>query len=212
MTGEVLRWLRPLAMPAACGGAALTLALISTLLVRGAEVPLFVVHLMIAALVAGAAYLLDDPAAEATAVVPRSLLVRRLRAVFPGLAVTALAAISVAAVLRWRSPSLPLELLGWETLGLVGLALALSAVVFRQGEPEPGNLVASLLVLVVLGTLVGQRALPVDLLATGADGAVGAGWWTAMFAASTAVLVWRSLGGVAVAVTHVRASLGMERP
>ncbi|MGA8977478.1 MAG: hypothetical protein WB473_00010 [Pedococcus sp.] len=47
--------------------------------------------------------------------------------------------------------------------------------------------------LVVLGTLIGQRALPVDLLATGPDRAISAGWWGAATAASVVVLVWSSL-------------------
>ncbi len=192
MTDGSARWLRPLAMPAACGVAALTLALTSTLLLGGGEVPVFVAHLVVVVLAAGAAYLLDDPAAEATAVVPRSLLYRRLRAVVPGLAVTGVAAAAVAVVLRWRSPSLPLELLAWETLGLVGFALASSAVAFSQRESEPGNLVAALMALLVLGTLIGQPALPVDLLSTGSDGAIGIGWWGGVAAASAAVLVWSS--------------------
>ncbi|MGA8977479.1 MAG: hypothetical protein WB473_00015 [Pedococcus sp.] len=131
MTSGSPGWLPPLAMPAACGGAAVVLALTSTVLLRGAEVPMFLAHLVVVLLAAGPAYLLDDPAAEATAVVPRTLLNRRLRTIFPGLGVTALASAAVAAVLGWRSPSLPLGLLAWETLGLVGVALALSATVFR---------------------------------------------------------------------------------
>ena len=193
MTGGSARWLLPLAMPSACGAAALFLTLTSTLLLRGGEVPIFLSHLVVVLLAAGAAYLLDDPAAEATAVVPRTLLNRRLRTLLPGLGVTALAVTAVAAVLVWRSPSLPLELLAWETLGLVGFAVALSAAFFRHGEPEPGNLVAALLVLVVLGTLIGQPALPVDLLDTGSNRAIGAGWWGAATAASAVVLVWTSL-------------------
>jgi hypothetical protein len=193
MTGGWPRLLGPLAMPAACGGTALALTLISTLLPRGVEVPMFLTHLVIVVLAAGTAYLLDDPAAEATAVVPRTLLNRRLRTLVPGLAVTALATAAVAAVLGWRSPSLPMELLAWEALGLIAVALALSGAFFRLGEPEPGNLVAALLVLVVLGTLIAQPALPVDLLATGSDRAIGAGWWSAAVVLSAGVLVWSSL-------------------
>jgi hypothetical protein len=193
MTGEMARWLRPLGMAAVCGGASVTLVVASTLVMDGAEVPAFLAHLTVAVLAAGAAYLLDDPAAEATAVVPRPLLRRRARTLLPGLAVVALAALLAAAVLHRWSPSLPLELLGWETAGLVGFTLAASAVAFRLGEAEPGNLVASLLPLLVLGVLIGQPALPVDLLTTVSADAIGAGWWGALAAISTLVLVHSSL-------------------
>lgn len=198
MTSGSARWLLPLAMPAASGGTALVLALTATLLLRGGEVPLFLAHLTVVLLAAGTAYLLDDPAAEATGVVPTPLLTRRLRTLLPGIVVTALAATAVAAVLSSGSPSLPLNLLAWETLGLVALALALSSAFFRHGEPEPGNLVAALLALAVLGTLIAQPALPVDLLATGSDRTIGTGWWAVATAASAAVLVWSSLARTAM--------------
>ena len=199
MTRGSARWLLPLAMPTACGAAALILTLTSTLLLRGGEVPVFLAHLVVVVLAAGTAYLLDDPAAEATAVVPRTLLNRRLRTLLPGLGVTALALTAVGAVLSSRSPSLPLGLLAWETLGLVGFAVALAATFFRLGEPEPGNLVAALLALAVLGALFGQSALPVDLLVTGRPSrALGAGWWGAATAASAVVLVRSSLARAAM--------------
>jgi hypothetical protein len=193
MRGGSARWLRPLAMPAACCGASLALVVTVTLLLRGAEMPLFVAHLVVAVLAAGAAYLIDDPAVEATAVVPRPLLRRRLRTVLPGLGVICVAAVLVAEVLQWRSPSIPLGLLAWETAGLVGLSLAAAAIVFGS-DPEPGNLVAALLALLVLGTLIGQSMLPVDLLETGSGDAVGANWWAMLAGASAMVLVWTSLG------------------
>ena len=193
MRGGSARWLRPLAMPAACGGASLALAVTATMVMRGAEIPLFVAHLVVGVLAAGAAYLIDDPAAEATAVVPRSLLRRRLRTVLPGLGVICVAAVPIAGVLQWRSPTLPLGLLAWETAGLAGWALAAAAIVFRS-DPEPGNLVAALLGLLVLGALIGQSRLPINLLKTDSSDAIGAGWWAVLALASATVLLWTSSG------------------
>jgi len=169
--------LEPMLPPVVAAGAATGLLLGLTLVMRGDEVPVFLVQPGVLVLAAGAAYLLDDTAREATDVVPHSLLRRRVGRVLPGLLVLALGWMSVAQVLRWRSPSVPLDTLTWEVVGLSCLALAAAATVARRGEGEPGNMVASAGALVFLGLLIAQPLLHVRLLVTSADGSARSGWW-----------------------------------
>ena len=98
------------AAPAIVGGLSLAL--------RGDEVPLLLVHLAVLVLAAGSAYLLDDSANDVTAVVPTSLLRRRLVILLRGLPFAALSWGAVMILLTWRSPSAPLTALSWEVSGL----------------------------------------------------------------------------------------------
>ena len=128
--------------------------------------------------------------AEVTAVVPRPLLQRRLVIVGRGVVMAAVAWVIVALLLQWRSPSVPLAALTWETAGLLWIGIAASAIASRHGESEPGNLVASALGLVVAGVLVAQPLLPFTVLITASDGPVrSAGWATTTCAAVVAFVV-----------------------
>jgi hypothetical protein len=172
--------LEPMLPAVVAAGAATGLLLGLTLVMRGDEVPVFLVQPGVMVLAAGAAYLLDDTAREATDVVPRPLLRRRVGRVLPGLLVLALGWISVAQVLRWRSPSVPLDTLTWEAIGLSCLALAAAATVARRGEGEPGNMVASAGALLFLGLLIAQPLLHIRLLVTSVDDAARSGGWAAL--------------------------------
>ena len=185
----VLGRVRPAVPVLGSAVAAIVLLAVLTLAQHGGEVPLFTTHLVVLLLAAGPAYLLDDTAADVTAVVPRSLLHRRLVIVANGVLVSAVAWGAVVLLLAWRSPSLPLWALTWETAGLIWIGLAASAVVFRHGINEPGNQVGSALGLVVVGVLVAQRLLPFPVLVTANDGPARAGWWAITIGAAFATFV-----------------------
>lgn len=181
--------LRSTAPVLASAGAAIALLAVITLAERGDEVPLFTVHLVVLLVAAGPAYLLDDTAADVTAVVPRSLLRRRLRIVGSGLLVAATGWGVVVLLLQWRSPSVPLGALTWEAAGLIWTGIAASAVVYQRGVNEPGNQVASGLGLFVVGVLVAQRLLPFAVLITASDDPARIGWWAATMCAAAAIFV-----------------------
>ena len=169
------------AAPAIVGGLSLAL--------RGDEVPLLLAHLAVLVLAAGSAYLLDDSATDVTTVVPTSLLRRRLAILLRGLPFMALSWGAVMILLTWRSPSAPLTALSWEVSGLSCLGVAAAAILSRRGEPEPGNLVASALGLLVIGVLICQPMFHVTLLVTDPAGPARAGWWAVVIVGSTATLV-----------------------
>jgi len=184
--------LRPVVPVVASAGAATLLLGAVTLAERGGEVPLFITHLVVLLVAAGPAYLLDDRSADVTAVVPRPLLRRRSVIVGKGMLVAAAGWGVVVLLLRWRSPSAPLDALTWETAALTWVGLAAAAVVSGHGVSEPGNQVASGLGLLVVGVLVGQRLLPFPVLVTTGDGPARIGWWVTATCSAVAIFVFAS--------------------
>lgn len=172
--------------------AAVTLVALLSWLMPENEVPLILVHLVALMTAAGAAYLLDDPAAQVTGVVPRSLVRRRLVPVTLGLLVLALGWGAALLMLEGGSPSLPLTALTWEVSGLFWVAVAAAAVVSRHGESEPGNLVAPALGLGFVGVLLTQPVLHLTLLVSSEEDPSRAGWWALSILASAATLVGAS--------------------
>jgi hypothetical protein len=59
----------------------------------------------------------------------------------------------------------------------------------RRGEPEPGNLVAAVLGLCVIGILICQPMFHVTLLVTDPAGPAKAGWWALVMVGSAATFV-----------------------
>jgi len=189
---EVHRRLRPMLPIIAAAGAAIGLAAASVLVLPGPGLPLIFAHLVVLVLASGAAYLLDDRAAEATAVVPQSLLRRRMAGVAQGLVVAATGWGAVALLLDRAFLSVPLAALTWEAAGLFWVGVAGAAVLSRRGEAEPGNLVASTLVLVFVGVLIGRPLRHVDLLISDSGGSAHAGWWALCVLVSAVVFVTTS--------------------
>jgi hypothetical protein len=168
-----------------------------SLALRGAEIPLFLVHVVVLILAASSTYLLDDSAVHVTAVVPTLLLRRRLVLLLRGWPVTALSWAAVMILLGWRSPSVPLAALTWELAGVSCLGVAAAAIVSRRGEPEPGNLVASVLGLGFVGVLVCQPLFHVTLLVTDDSRGARSGWWTTVIVVSLTTFVVASRDGAA---------------
>lgn len=196
-TGCYVRRLRPEWPVLASAAAALAIVATLSLALRGAEIPLFLAHLVVLILATSSAYLLDDSAVQVTAVVPTSLLRRRLVLLRRGLPVTALSWGAVMSLLGWRSPSVPLAALTWEVAGVSCLGVAAAAIASRLGDPEPGNLVASVLGLSFVGMLIVERTFHLVLLGTDGSGTVRAGWWAAVITVSVIMFVVASRDGAA---------------
>jgi thiol:disulfide interchange protein len=146
-----------------------------------------VVHLAAVTLGAAAAYLLDDVAVAVTSSTPRSLWGRRAPALLGGLILIAAAWMVIVLLLDSRTPARSPSALTFELVALVCVAIAAAAVFARTGEAEPGNQVASVVVLVGIGAVIAQPALHVTLFTDGEpDRRV---WWSAVAVAAMVVLL-----------------------
>jgi len=172
----------------ASAGAAIGLAALLALVMNGPEIPLVLVHLVVLVLASGAAYLLDDRAAQVTAVVPRSLVRRRLGVVAGGFLVAAVGWGAVWLILDRAFGTGPPAGLAWEAAGVFWLGVAAAAVLSRR-QPEPGNVVASTLGLLFIGALISRPLPHVTLLISDSNGSAHHGWWAAIMLASLATLV-----------------------
>ncbi len=189
MTGYLLRPVVPV-LVSTC--AAIFLLGVLATIMRGDEIPVFLLQPVVLVLAAGAAYVLDDEAKAMTDVVPGSLLRRRTARVLAGFAVIAIGGVVWAGLLLQWSPSAPLPALAWETAGLACLAVAVSAVTARHGESEPGNLVSSAGALIFVGVLILQPMLHVTWLVRSPEDPAHGGWWAAVIAAATLTFVLSS--------------------
>jgi hypothetical protein len=149
------------------------------------------------ALAGSAAYLLDDAAAPLTTVAPQGLWRRRAPVLAVGAALAGGAWLAVLVVLHWRDVRPPLAESSGELLVMVLVAIAAAATLFRLGDPEPGVVVAPLLVVVGLGvTIVGSVVgSPIFLIGTEPTPGRIAGW----SAAGTVAVVIIVLAGRDVA-------------
>jgi hypothetical protein len=149
------------------------------------------IRLVQLSLAAGAAYLLDDASAALTTTSPRTLWRHRAFPLAIGLGVTA-ASWSVVLLNLRRFPAAPVRELTLEVVVLVLLALTASAVLARQGEPEPGSVVAIGLPLagvtvMLVGGMLGFEAFASSQVHGQDQRVVG---WTALGAVALAVLAW----------------------
>jgi hypothetical protein len=115
------------------------------------ETPVLVIRLAELTLAGGAAYLVDDPAAPVTGSSPQSLWRRRAPGFLGGGAVLAASWLAIVVLLRLQDFGPTLRLVP-ELGGLLGLAVAVAAVRFSRGDAEPGNGVAT--AVLVLGLAV----------------------------------------------------------
>ncbi len=129
---------------------AVGVVLLARLVLAPDRMPALVIRLAELTLAAGAAYLLDDPAAPVTASSPRPLWRRRLPSLVAGAATAAAACAAIMLLLRtgYAGPSAWRP--GAEVVALVCLAVAASSVRARRGDAEPGSAVATAVVLLGL--------------------------------------------------------------
>jgi hypothetical protein len=140
--------------------ATVVLAVSSSLTLLGAsQLGPATAHLLQLALAGSAAFLLDDPAAELTGVVPPSLWRRRL----PRVAGGCLAIAAAWIVVLLQAPALPARALSIELVVLAAVALAASASAAQHGDSEPGVLVAPVFVLCGMSVLLAGMVTGVAL-------------------------------------------------
>jgi hypothetical protein len=176
------------------GGGVVVLVLLAAIARPGAGVSPFVVQVAELALAGGAAYLLDDAAAQLTTVTPRGVWRRRVRGLAGGAAVLAGAWAVVLLVLAWQASRPPLKATSGELAVLCLGSLAAAAVLFRRGDSQPGVRVAPVVVLsgvslIIAGSMVRLTiSLPWDV------------------SGATAVWVAWGVGGLVAAVVLAGAS------
>ena len=150
------------------------------------------------ALAGGAAYLLDDAAAPLTAVAPKGQWRRRAPVLTTGVALLAGAWFGVLLVLQWRGVRPPVTESSAELLvmGLVGIAAA--SLLFRRGDPEPGVIVAPVVVILGLGIVIVESLVRSPIYLTDAEPTPGrvVGWCIAgALAVLTIVAAGRDVAG-----------------
>lgn len=178
----------------ALGSAAASLGLVAlALALPGAGVSAFVLRLAELLLAGGAAYLLDDGAAQMTTVTPRSLWRRRAPALAGGVTVLVAAWTGILLLLRWQESSPPATISG-EVLVLAALALAVASVLAFRGEPQPGGQVAPLVGLAGVSALIAEPVLRASIFLPVDDTGQGA-----------PLLPWVGAGCLALVVTLVAA-------
>jgi hypothetical protein len=116
--------------------------------------PPFVPRLAELTLAAAAAYLLDDAAAPLTSTTPRRVWRRRAPNLLTGGAALVLAWLAVLVLLEAHGSGLPAGRATTELVGLSCGTVAAAAVCVRRGEREPGNLVATGVVLLGLAAML----------------------------------------------------------
>jgi len=141
------------------------------------------------ALAGGAAYLLDDAAAQLTAVTPRGQWRRRAPALVLGAALLTGAWLAVLLVLGWRGARPPVADATAELVVMAVVATAAAALLFRLGDPEPGAVVAPVVVVLGLGLIVAGALVGSPVYLTDAEPTSGR------------VAAWSVAGLLAVAVT-----------
>jgi hypothetical protein len=134
----------------------------------GADVNAFLLRLVELVLAGGAAYLLDDGAAQMTGVTPRTLWRRRLPALASGVAVLGASWACILLLLRSQQSSISLLSVTGETVVIGALAVALASVLVWRGEPQPGSQVAPMVGISGITALIAEHLigatifLPVD--------------------------------------------------
>lgn len=131
----------PLPAMVAAGTAVVMVALAGMAFASGS--PPLVLRVAELTLAGGAAYLLDDPAAPVTTPTPRGVWRRRAPHLLCGGATLAVGWLVVAVLLRVQGSELSTRRVAGEVVGLTCLAVAASAVCLRRGDREPGNAVAT---------------------------------------------------------------------
>lgn len=180
--------LRGVNWAAVLGGSVIGAAILAGCVAFAADgPPLGYVRLALVALVAGAAFVLDEPAAAVVDAVPISRRQRTAARSFAVIVPLAVWSVGVLA-LELRNAMTPALALLVEGAGLLAVTVALAAVVRLTGRIEPGEMVASVIGAAMLAVLTFNpppRSVPLF--------PIGDGW-----AASTAL--WASLSVAAVAL------------
>jgi hypothetical protein len=124
----------------------------------------FVTRVAVLALAGGAAYLLDDAAAQLTSVTPPGVWRRRAPALGTGVGVLAAAWVVVLLVLAWQDSRPPVGVASGELTVLCLFSVAAAAVLFRRGDPQPGARVAPVVLLSGVCVVIAESVLRTSVL------------------------------------------------
>lgn len=190
MTLDVAGTLRGVDWAVVLGGSSLGAAILAGCVAfAGDGPPLIFVRLALVALAGAAAFVLDEPAADAVDAVPTT---RRRRTAVRTTAVALPFAVWTAGVLalEQRSVVTPVAALLVEGGGVLALAVALSAVLRLTGRVEPGEIVASVLGAAILAVLIFDP-LPqsVPLFPVGEGWAASTSLWGSLAVAAATLVV-----------------------
>lgn len=150
------------------------------------------------ALAGGAAYLLDDAAAQLTTVAPQGPWRRRAPVLTAGAVLLAGAWLGILVVLEWRDARPPVAGSSAELLVMGLVAIAAAAVLFRLGDPEPGAIIAPIVVVLGLGLVIVESIAGSAIYLTDAGPTLGhvAGWSAAgVLAVLVIVVAGRDVAG-----------------
>lgn len=190
MTVDLPGTLRGVDWAVVLGGSTLGAAILAGCVAFAADgPPLIYVRLALVALAGAAAFVLDEPAADAVDAVPTT---RRRRTAVRATAVALPLAVWTAGVLalEQRSAVTPVGALLVEGAGVVALAMALAAVLRLTGRVEPGEIVASVLGAAILAVLI-FNPLPqsVPLFPVGEGWAASTSLWGSLAVAAATLVV-----------------------
>lgn len=172
------------------GGSSIGAAILAGCVVFAADgPPLIYVRLALVALAGAAAFVLDEPAADAVDAVPTT---RRRRTAVRTTAVALPFAVWTAGVLalELRSAVTPVAALLVEGGGVLALAVALAAVLRLTGRVEPGEIVASVLGAAILAVLTfNPPPHSVPLFPVGEGWAASTSLWGSLAVAAATLVV-----------------------
>jgi hypothetical protein len=160
----------------------------------------FVERVAALALAGGAAYLLDDPAAPLTSVVPKGPWRRRAPVVAAGGTLLAGGWLGILLLLTWRDARPPVAETSAQLVVMGLLAIAAAALLFRLGDPEPGTIVAPLVVVLGLAVTIVESVVDTPIFLTDAAPTAGR------------VAGWSAAGAVAVMVIVIGGRDGAGEP
>lgn len=163
--------------------------LLGCIIFTGDTPPLTYLRLALLALVAAAAFILDEPAAAAVQATPTTLIRRtavRTTALGAPVSVWVLGLLGI----EQRAASTPTLALLLEGAGAMAVAVALAACLRLAGDNEPGDIIASVCGAAILAILLLNplpRSLPLFPIAEG--WATSSALWASLILASTLVTI-----------------------
>lgn len=180
----------PASVPLTAAAAGL-LVVVVTVAFPAHGVPLFVVRVAELALAGGAAYLLDDAAATVTAAAPHGLWRRRAPRLVTGVGILTATWVGILGLVHWQDSALPVLGLTGEVVVLGLLAVAAAEVLSSRGEPEPGNQVAPVVMVLGFAAVVMEQVLSFTIFvpAGGAGGAARQLSWAAAGVLAAGIVV-----------------------
>ena len=183
-------WAAPPRPTLLTAGGVVVLMLLAAVAQPDAGVSPFVTRVAVLALAGGAAYLLDDAAAQLTSVTPPGVWRRRAPGLSAGASVVAAAWVVLLLVLDRQDSRPPVAIATGELAVLCLASVAAAAILFRRGDPQPGARVAPVVVLSGVCVVIAESVLRTTILLP----------WDGPGPGPALGLAWAGLGVLAAAV------------